>query len=200
MPVRKFYWKVLSAAFLAAVLGSLSVFARGPGDRDMVFGGPGAGSMPGSATTTIYAYPGFKGKGPNFDNMVNSYRDHDVDEDEEVDYYYVHGWRYSPAGWWYQYENGGWPSSGWKCIDARWYFFDEEGHVKTGWLELNGEKFYLNPVDDGTYGAMRTGWQVIDGKAYYFNASSEGTEGKLLMNTTTPDGYAVGADGALVLK
>ena len=47
---------------------------------------------------------------------------------------------------------------------------------------------------------MRTGWQIIDGKAYYFNASSEGVTGAMLANTTTPDGYQVGADGAMILQ
>ena len=50
--------------------------------------------------------------------------------------------------------------------ESRWYYFEEGGHVKTGWFQENGIWYYLNPVDDGTYGAMRTGWQIIDGKAY----------------------------------
>ena len=45
---------------------------------------------------------------------------------------------------------------------------------------------------------MRTGWQLIDKKAYYFNTMSDGTQGRLLLNTVTPDGYKVGADGAWV--
>ena len=72
------------------------------------------------------------------------------------------------------------------------------GHLKTGWLDKDGYRYYLNPVDDGSLGAMRVGWQIIGGKAYYFNGSSDGTYGALLTNTTTPDGYRVGADGAMV--
>ena len=56
----------------------------------------------------------------------------------------------------------------------------------------------LNPLDDGTLGMMRTGWQMIDGQLYYFNTQSDGTMGRLFVNTTTPDGYVVGADGALI--
>ena len=106
----------------------------------------------------------------------------------------------APTAGWYQYADGSWPAGGWKCIDSRWYYFEEGGHVKTGWFQENGIWYYLNPVDDGTYGAMRTGWQIIDGKAYYFNASSEGVTGAMLANTTTPDGYQVGADGAMILQ
>ena len=65
-------------------------------------------------------------------------------------------------------------------------------------MREDGYRYYLNPVDDGSLGAMRVGWQIIGGKAYYFNGSSDGTYGALLTNTTTPDGYRVGADGAMV--
>ena len=36
-------------------------------------------------------------------------------------------------------------------------------------------------------------WKEIDGKQYYF-----GSDGYMLSNTTTPDGYYVGADGAWI--
>lgn len=52
----------------------------------------------------------------------------------------------------------------------------------TGW-------WYQN--DDGSYPASQ--WQEIEGKHYYF-----GVDGYMLSNTTTPDGYQVGADGAWV--
>ena len=45
---------------------------------------------------------------------------------------------------------------------------------------------------------MYTGWHQIDGKWYYFHEISDGTRGHLLTNTTTPDGYQVGADGAWI--
>lgn len=53
----------------------------------------------------------------------------------------------------------------------------------TGW-------WYQN--DDGSYPVNQ--WQEIDGKQYYF-----GADGYMLSNTTTPDGYQVGADGAWVV-
>lgn len=55
--------------------------------------------------------------------------------------------------------------------------------------EADGRWQYQN--DDGSHAA--NGWQVIDGKYYYFDA-----EGWMLANTTTPDGYQVGSDGALI--
>lgn len=45
--------------------------------------------------------------------------------------------------------------------------------------------------DDGSYPVNQ--WQEIDEKQYYFD-----TNGYMLSNTTTPDGYQVGADGAWI--
>lgn len=44
---------------------------------------------------------------------------------------------------------------------------------------------------DGSY--PMNAWKEIDGKQYYF-----GSDGYMLSNTTTPDGYFVGADGAWI--
>ena len=69
----------------------------------------------------------------------------------------------------------------------------------TGWFtDGDSNRYYMNPGDDGTLGMMRTGWQVIDGKSYYFNPQSDGTMGRLYVNTVTPDGYRVGADGVMI--
>ncbi len=45
--------------------------------------------------------------------------------------------------------------------------------------------------DDGTWPA--NGWKEINGKYYYFDSN-----GYLMTNTTTPDGYQVGVDGAWI--
>lgn len=149
-------------------------------------------------------YPGFNGSGPSLNDPVEGcYSDDgwdDLDDDDSGPWFdsYARGWRYNPNGWWYQYGDGTWPANQWKYIDARWYLFGQSGHMVTGWYSDGSNRFYLNPVDDGTLGSMRTGWQMIDGKAYYFNTMSDGSLGRLLVNTTTPDGYKVGADGALL--
>ena len=41
---------------------------------------------------------------------------------------------------------------------------------------------------------MQTGWVKSNGKWYYLDKSS----GKMVVSTTTPDGYAVGPDGAWI--
>ena len=153
---------------------------------------------------TVRDFPGWNGSGTKpvefIDGSYDCWDDYDDDDDDDEPYY-QRGWRYSPAGWWYQYSDGTWPYNTWMHIDGRWYRFNSGGHLITGWYTgQNGAQFYLNPVDDGTLGAMRVGWQIVNGKAYYFNTMSDGSKGKLLTNTVTPDGYQVGADGALSLK
>lgn len=150
-------------------------------------------------------FPGWNGSGTkiggpgNSDDYFDFWDDEEDDDDGPGNRSTGRGWYYSPAGWWFQYSDGTWPSNSWKFINGRWYRFDQGGHMITGWYsDQNGAKYYLNPVDDGMLGAMRTGWQLIDKKAYYFNTMSDGTQGRLLLNTVTPDGYKVGADGAWV--
>ena len=59
----------------------------------------------------------------------------------------------------------------------------------TGWLTVDGQKYYLNPNSEGTRGKMYTGWQQIDGKWYYFNEISDVTKGALATNTRIGNYY-----------
>ncbi len=109
-------------------------------------------------------------------------------------------WKQSADGSWHFEKTDGTPATGWNFLyynnRADWYFFDDKGTMQTGWLVRNGSRYYLNPVSDGHKGAMLTGWQEIDGKLYYFETVSGQDQGHLYVNTRTPDGYWVGADGA----
>lgn len=109
-------------------------------------------------------------------------------------------WIQDATGWWIRLKDGTYPVNTWMYLDYngvyKWYRFDAAGYMSTGWFtDADGRKYYLNPVSDGTRGAMLTGWQFIDGFWYYFNPVSDGTQGALLVNTTTPDGYVVNANG-----
>ena len=57
---------------------------------------------------------------------------------------------------------------------ADWFFFDQYGHMLTGWQLINGKWYYLNPTKDGTLGACFIG------------------PGK------TPDGWLVDENGAWI--
>ncbi len=109
-------------------------------------------------------------------------------------------WEQDEIGWWYKKPDGSYPVNAWAELSysgkTAWYHFDEKGYMQTGWFtDTDGRRYYLNPVSDGTQGAMVTGWKPIDGIWYYFNEVSDGYKGALYVNTTTPDGFAVDADG-----
>lgn len=87
-------------------------------------------------------------------------------------------WLQRPDGnWTFTYFDGSLATSCWQLVHwggvDSWYYFDANSN-------------------------MASGWHQIDGKWYYFHEISDGTRGHLLTNTTTPDGYQVGADGAWI--
>ena len=137
-------------------------------------------------------------------------------------------WIESAGRWWYQHEDGSYTSNGWEQIKGTWYYFDNAGWMQTGWVKTGGSWYYLNETgslatgwfkDNGTWyylkengkmatgwvkdndiwyyldsaGAMKTGWFTVSGKWYYSYSS-----GALAVNTTTPDGYTVNANGEWV--
>ena len=66
-------------------------------------------------------------------------------------------WATGSGGWWYPYDNGGYPVNEWCIIDGSYYHFDGSGYMQTGWLNLGGTWYYLSGS-----GIMQTGWQKID--------------------------------------
>ena len=44
-------------------------------------------------------------------------------------------WRNEGNGWWYEHEDGTYTKNNWEEIDKKWYLFDENGYMRTGWVE-----------------------------------------------------------------
>lgn len=91
-------------------------------------------------------------------------------------------WEKDDRGWKFKSDKDGyladeWESLYWDC-EANWYYFDEEGYMKTGWFEWDGETYYLNPTTE-VKGAAVTGWHEIDGEQYYFVEEFDGPRGSL---------------------
>ena len=86
----------------------------------------------------------------------------------------------------YGYESN--DGYGWQKDDTGWRYKTPGGYPANQWVKDNGHWFHF-----GSDGYMQTGWQLVDGKWYCMNAS-----GEMYADTTTPDGYMVGADGAWV--
>lgn len=89
---------------------------------------------------------------------------------------------------------------------ADWFHFGADGVMDVGWItDADGYMYYLNAVSDNTMGRMLTGWNWLRGaddllRCYYFEPVSNGHRGSLYRNTTTPDGYEVGSDGAWIVN
>ena len=118
------------------------------------------------------------------------------------DYLLWKGFRY-----WYHFDTDGFMQVGWftdgfgnrfylSVIHDNWY-----GHMLTDWQQIDGFWYYFTPTNSKYAGRMLTGWQFIGGKWYYFETRDniKGRPiGSLYMNTVTPDGYRVGADGTWI--
>ena len=97
------------------------------------------------------------------------------------------GW-VKDKGTWYYLNKSGAMQTGWVKDKGTWYYLNNSGAMQTGWVKDKGIWYYLNQS-----GAMETGWFTVSDKWYYANES-----GALAINTTTPDGYTINADGEWV--
>ena len=70
--------------------------------------------------------------------------------------------------WWYRNADGSYPANSWQQIGDKWYFFDAQGYMATGWIQWEGREYYC--ADNG----------------------------EMLTNCLTPDSYWVGDDGAKI--
>ena len=107
-------------------------------------------------------------------------------------------WVQDEKGWWYKRADGSYPKNSWgyEAYNGKsyWYYFLDSGYMATGWVDVNGSKYYLFPNSDGWKGRMLTGWQWIDGACYYLDLQGQ-NEGALYRNVTTPDGFTVDQEG-----
>lgn len=94
-------------------------------------------------------------------------------------------WSKNSTGWRLRLSNGAYASSQWANIGGKWYILGQDGYMLTGWQKVNGVWYLM-----GTDGDMKVGWNLVNGKWYYMDST-----GAMLENTTTPDGYVVGASG-----
>ena len=77
-------------------------------------------------------------------------------------------------------------------ISTNTYYFDKYGNMLTGWVKTDPDNkwYFLENAKTVREGAMVFGWYKVQNDWYYFDK-----DGAMLVNTTTPDGYAIGADG-----
>ena len=79
-------------------------------------------------------------------------------------------WVQTKAGWRYKKPNGSYVKNTWYSIGHRMYYFDEAGHMVTGWLKLDGKTYYLKnsgEIKTGR-GVRQSGWIQIGSSFYWF--------------------------------
>lgn len=90
----------------------------------------------------------------------------------------------APETYWYYYgKDGKSVVSKWQAIENNYYYFNEEGHMQTGKIELDGSVYYLGDENDGI---RKTGWIQLENESehsdeelvwHYFD-----NNGKMVMN------------------
>ena len=107
------------------------------------------------------------------------------------------GWVETAAGngVWNYINADGTKATGWLNLNGTWYYLDPAtGVMQTGWVNVNGTWYYLNPVSNGSKGAMQTGW-IKDGATWYYcNGSGAMQTGWLNLSGTW---YYLQSNGAM---
>ena len=76
-------------------------------------------------------------------------------------------WKQDDTGWWYQNDDGGYPTSTWQNIDGKNYLFNDNGYMRTGWIKtVNGNWYYLNPTGEIRYEDL-----TENNTTYYFDSN-----------------------------
>ena len=109
----------------------------------------------------------------------------------------------SAEGW--KAENGTWKYykdykalKSWQKLGNNWYFFNEDGSLKTGWLKDSANNWYFLERNSGSnQGVLLAGWQWIDGYCYYFETSHSDTLGRMYADTVV-EGYKLSSIGRWV--
>ena len=114
-----------------------------------------------------------------------------------IDIFDRSGWNVTEEGDTQYLDYYGDPLLDWQLIEGSWYYFDpaQNGAMATGWLELDGELYFLESDgtrcsgwltdESGTYylsptgGAAATGWLSLEGERYYL-----GDDGRIVTGWT----------------
>ncbi len=105
------------------------------------------------------------------------------------------GWVQSSGTWYYRYPDGSYQKDSWMKLNDKWYLFDKDGRMLTGWQTKDGLGYYLK--DDGE---MYKGWIRSGDSWYYLNSEADGVEGAMHIGWLNNDGrtYCLGQSGAML--
>ena len=137
-------------------------------------GGGGGGSSSGSGSSTgMHASTKYSAGGPGSAGVAG------MTEAQKLangDAWYVD----ANGNWKYLFASGqlakGWQLLQWTWngqTETKWYFFDlDSSLMQTGMTDVNGRKYYLNPISNGFKGMMETGAVNVNGQTLNFATDS----------------------------
>jgi len=86
-------------------------------------------------------------------------------------------WKKDNKGWWYS-EGKSWVT-GWRQLDSKWYYFEQDGYMKTGWLKDKDNKWYYLKNDGSmAYDTVIDGYK-IDSNGAWINSTSSNNDSNL---------------------
>lgn len=89
-------------------------------------------------------------------------------------------WIRSSGRWWYRHGDGTYTRSDWEYIGNKWYYFDQNGWMITGWQKVSGSWYYM----ESNGARVADGWKWINNKCYYFDKN-----GKMAADTWIDGSY-----------
>jgi len=82
-------------------------------------------------------------------------------------------WMKTDGRWWFKYSSGGYAKH-WELLDEKWYYFDDQGWMKSNeWINPDGNWYYLS--NDGS---ILTDYNRVNGKPYFFRPNGVCVENK----------------------
>ncbi len=105
------------------------------------------------------------------------------------------GWIQSGAAWYYRYPDGSYQKNSWLKLNNKWYLFDNDGRMLTGWQTKGGHTYYLQES-----GEMSVGWIRAGSVWYYLNTAADGVEGAMHTGWLQNNGktYCMSQNGAMM--
>ena len=98
--------------------------------------------------------------------------------------------------WWWRNADGSYPAAKWLEVDGKWYHFDAEGWMDTGWVHSGDKWYYCNEGKGSTEGMMLASTCVeVDGHWYVL-----GADGAMLTGSIATNDVHDGTFGAVVFE
>ena len=91
-------------------------------------------------------------------------------------------WKQDSNGWWNTKGCG--YSIGWENIDGQWYYFGQDGYMKTGWIKDGDKWYFLDKVTGAMLSNTTVDGHTLDSTGAWINADCT-TDIDIMVNNAT---------------